>query len=128
MIAATMQGALQGLTVYGVHTTRFPHSRAQLHQVNTLVKHLESASGKMIMMGDFNATPFSRVTGNIEQGLGLNRLSNLPTWPSTVELPQLAIDHVFASQGIRVLAPQQIGKPSGSDHYPIVMTLGVDVQ
>ena len=128
MISARMEGPLQGLTVYGVHTTRFPHSRAQLHQVDALVRHLESASGKMIMMGDFNATPFSRVTGIVEQGLGMNRLTELPTWPSAVELPQLAIDHIFATQGIRVLAKQQIGKPSGSDHYPIVMTLGVDVQ
>ena len=128
MISARMGGPLQGLTIYGVHTTRFPHSRAQLHQVDALVRHLESASGKMIMMGDFNATPFSRVTGIVEQGLGMNRLTQLPTWPSAVELPQLAIDHIFATQGIRVLAKQQIGKPSGSDHYPIVMTLGVDVQ
>jgi len=58
----------------------------------------------------------------------MNRLTELPTWPSAVELPQLAIDHIFATQGIRVLAKQQIGKPAGSDHYPIVMTLGVDVQ
>jgi endonuclease/exonuclease/phosphatase family metal-dependent hydrolase len=58
----------------------------------------------------------------------MNRLTRLPTWPSTIEVPQLAIDHVFASQGIRVLAPQQIGKAAGSDHYPIVMTLGVDLQ
>lgn len=127
-ISVTMQDALQGLTIYGVHTTRFPHSRAQLRQVDALVKHLESASGKMIMMGDFNATPFSRVTSTLSQGLGINRLTRLPTWPSAVEVPQLAIDHIFASQGIRVLAAQQIGKSAGSDHYPIVMTLGVDVQ
>lgn len=127
-ISARFEGALQGLTVLGVHTTRFPHSRAQLRQVTALVKHLESASGKMIMMGDFNATPFSRVTAVVEQGLGMNRLTRLPTWPSVVEVPQLAIDHIFASQGIRVLAPQQIGKAAGSDHYPVVMTLGVDLQ
>lgn len=127
-ISARMEGPLDGLTVYSVHTTRFPHSRAQLRQVDSLIRHLESASGKMIVMGDFNATPFSRVTATLAQGLGVNRLTHLPTWPSTVELPQLAIDHIFASQGIRVLAPQQIGKSSGSDHYPVVMTLGVDVQ
>lgn len=127
-LSARMNGSLDGLTVYSVHTTRFPHARAQLRQVDTLVKHLESASGKMIMMGDFNATPFSRVTATLAQGLGVNRLTQLPSWPSTVDLPQLAIDHIFASQGIRVLSPQQVGKASGSDHYPIVMTLGVDVQ
>jgi endonuclease/exonuclease/phosphatase (EEP) superfamily protein YafD len=126
-ISANLGGPLTGLTVYGVHTTRFPHSRAQLNQVTALVKHLESVAGKIVMMGDFNATPFSRVTRTVEQGLGVKRLTELPTWPSYFEIPQLAIDHVFASNGIRVLAPQQIGRPSGSDHYPIVMTLGVDL-
>lgn len=127
-IAVRLDGALQGLSVYGVHTTRFPHSRAQLHQITAFVRHLESTSGKLIIMGDFNATPFSRITGIVEQGLGLARLSDKPTWPSTVELPQLAIDHIFASRDIRVLSQQQIGNASGSDHYPIVMTLGVDLQ
>lgn len=127
-ISAAVGGPLQGLTVYGVHTTRFPHSRAQLKQVTALVQSMESISGKLLVMGDFNATPFSRVTAIVAEGLGLDRLTSLPTWPSTVELPQLAIDHIFASKGTRVLAAQQIGHAAGSDHYPIVMTLGIDVQ
>ncbi len=127
-ISAQVGGPLQGLTVYGVHTTRFPHSRAQLAQVTALVQSMESISGKLLVMGDFNATPYSRVTATLAEGLGLDRLTSLPTWPSTVELPQLAIDHIFASKGTRVLAAQQIGYASGSDHYPIVMTLGIDVQ
>jgi endonuclease/exonuclease/phosphatase (EEP) superfamily protein YafD len=126
-VTARLGGPLAGLVVYGVHTTRFPHSRAQLRQITALVKHLESEPGKLLIMGDFNATPYSRITTTLENGLGLNRLTELPTWPSFVEVPQLAIDHVFASKGIRVLAKQQIGNAAGSDHYPVVMTLGVDL-
>lgn len=126
-IAVHMDGALKGLTVYGIHTTRFPHSRAQLRQVTAFVKHLESVSGKLVLMGDFNATPYSRITTVLEQGLGVVRHTDRPTWPSFVELPQLAIDHIFASKGIRVLAEQQLGNASGSDHYPITVTLGVDL-
>lgn len=127
LVSAHLGGPLSGLVVYGVHTTRFPHSRAQLRQVAALVKLLESQSGKLLIMGDFNATPYSRVTTTLETGVGVKRLTELPTWPSFVEIPQLAIDHIFASHGIRVLAGQQIGNASGSDHYPIVMTLGVDL-
>jgi len=127
LVSAQLGGSLSGLIVYGVHTTRFPHSRAQLRQVSALVKLLESESGKLLIMGDFNATPYSRVASTLEMGVGVKRLTDLPTWPSFVEIPQLAIDHVFASHGIRVLAGQQIGNSSGSDHYPIVMTLGVDL-
>ncbi len=127
LISARLGGQLNGLVVYGVHTTRFPHSRAQLRQITELVKFLESESGKLLIMGDFNATPYSRVTTILEQGVGVSRLTDLPTWPSIINIPQLAIDHIFASTGIRVLAEQQIGNPSGSDHYPIVMTVGVDL-
>ena len=123
-INAKLGGAMQGLTVYGVHTTRFPRSRAQLRQIRAMVRHLEGQTGDMIVMGDFNATPFSRITTTLEQGAGLSRVTHMPTWPSTYGLPQLAIDHVFVSPNIRVLADQQVGNPSGSDHFPIVMTLG----
>jgi endonuclease/exonuclease/phosphatase (EEP) superfamily protein YafD len=125
MIRATLAaGPAEGVTIIGVHTTRFPHSRAQLTQARGLVEHLEGLSGEIVMMGDFNATPYSRVTSTIEEGLGLTRLTHLPTWPASVDIPQLAIDHIFASPSFRILAEQQIGKPAGSDHYPIIMTLG----
>lgn len=127
-ISARLGGAMAGLTVYGVHTTRFPYSRAQLKQINAFVRHLEGQSGAMVVMGDFNATPFSRITTTLEQGTGLSRVTHMPTWPTTYGLPQLAIDHVFVSPKIRVLADQQIGNPGGSDHFPIVMTLGYTPQ
>ena len=123
-ICARLGGTLNGITVYGVHTTRFPHSRAQLTQISALTKLLEGQTDDLIVMGDFNATPFSRITSTLETGAGLSRLTQMPTWPTTYGLPQLAIDHVFASQGFRVLADQQIGNAAGSDHFPIVMTLG----
>jgi endonuclease/exonuclease/phosphatase (EEP) superfamily protein YafD len=124
-IRATLTGAFEGLTVFGVHTTRFPHSRAQLRQVRALAKDLKEIKGRLIVMGDFNATPFSRVTQTIVQEAGLRRLTYLPTWPARWALPQVAIDHMFASPQISVLQGQKIGRPSGSDHYPIQMILGV---
>lgn len=123
LIKATLGGALKGLTVYGVHTTRFPRSRAQLQQMQSLIYELSGESGNLLVMGDFNATPFSRLPALLEQGAGLTRVTNLPTWPATFGLPQLAIDHIFIGSSLRVLAKEQIGNPSGSDHYPITMTL-----
>jgi endonuclease/exonuclease/phosphatase (EEP) superfamily protein YafD len=123
LIKARLGGALAGLTVIGVHTTRFPRFRLQLTQVQNLILELEGETGELLVMGDFNATPFSRLTGLVEEGAGLHRLTNLPSWPATFGFPQLAIDHIFAGDRLRVLATQQIGNPSGSDHYPIVMTL-----
>jgi endonuclease/exonuclease/phosphatase (EEP) superfamily protein YafD len=122
-VRVTLGGDMAGVTVVGVHTTRFPHSRSQLRQVRELAKRLETTSGPLVVMGDFNATPFSRVTTTFEQNANVMRLTELPTWPSYVQVPQLAIDHVFASKDFRVVGNQQIGVNAGSDHFPILMTL-----
>jgi endonuclease/exonuclease/phosphatase (EEP) superfamily protein YafD len=124
-IRISLGGTMAGITVTGVHTTRFPFSRAQLTQVRELVKTLDWGPDDQIIMGDFNATPFSRVISTMEQGANVRRLTELPTWPATVQIPQLAIDHIFASQKFRVIANQQIGESVGSDHFPILLTLAL---
>jgi endonuclease/exonuclease/phosphatase (EEP) superfamily protein YafD len=121
--AVKLGGRLEGLWVYAIHTTRFPYSRAQLRQTQGLVKKLQGVSGPKLLMGDFNTTPFSRLPGIIENGLSVRRVTHLPTWPANTGLPQLAIDHIFLSDELRVITEQQIGNNAGSDHYPITMTL-----
>jgi endonuclease/exonuclease/phosphatase (EEP) superfamily protein YafD len=124
-LRVTLGGAMAGVTVTGVHTTRFPYSRSQLTQVRELVKTLEWGPDNQVVMGDFNSTPFSRVVSTLEQGANVKRLTELPSWPTYWQLPQLAIDHVFASQKFRVVSNQQIGEAAGSDHYPILLTLAL---
>lgn len=124
-IRASLGPQFGGLVVFGVHTTRFPHSRAQFTQVNALVKLVEAIPGRVVLMGDFNSTPFSRINQTVSQGLGFARLTQLPTWPATYGFPQLAIDHIFASSGIRALSDERIGDNAGSDHFPISLVLAV---
>jgi endonuclease/exonuclease/phosphatase (EEP) superfamily protein YafD len=127
-LRVTLGGAMTGVTVTGVHTTRFPFSRYQLRQVQELVKKLDWGPDQQIIMGDFNATPFSRVISTMEQGANVKRLTELPTWPATWQVPQLAIDHIFASKNFRVVGNQQIGNNAGSDHFPIVLTVAFKQQ
>lgn len=124
-LAATLGPEAGGLTVMAVHTIRFPHSRAQYRQVVALGKLLEAMPGRKVVMGDFNATPFSRIVKTLEARAGLVRLTDLPSWPSQLGLPQIAIDHIFASPGIRPLSRQWLGRPVGADHYPIALDVGV---
>ena len=127
-IRASLGPEFGNVTIIGVHTTRFPHSRAQLTQARALVKSLESITSNIILAGDFNATPFSRVTSTIETGTGLIRHTNLPTWPASIQLPQLAIDHIYASPAIRPLTRQTIGEAAGSDHFPVRLTFAIPVK
>lgn len=128
MVMAKLGPEAGGLTVYGVHTIRFPHSRAQFNQVGALVELLSSQPGRKLVMGDFNATPFSRITQLVENNAGLVRLTNLPTWPTRLKLPQVAIDHMFVTPDIHQTETQRIGEPAGSDHYPITLKIAVPLQ
>ncbi len=125
---ASLGAEFGNLTIFAVHTTRFPHPRTQFTQVKALVDELETIVGPHIVMGDMNATPYSRVTATLAAQANLTRLTNLPTWPATIGLPQIAIDHIFVSDGIRPLESQSIGNSAGSDHFPIFMKLAIPVK
>lgn len=125
LMHAMLGGDLAGLNVVAVHTTRFPHFRAQLKQANALAEMVSQMSGPKIVMGDFNATQFSRITQVVTNDAGLVRWTDMPSWPSWSGLPQIAIDHVFTSPGIRMSLGEELGNPSGSDHFPVTMTLSV---
>ncbi len=127
MIMAKLGPELAGLTVLGVHTIRFPYAQAQFRQIKALSNLIDTLPGAKLVMGDFNATPFSRITSTFTNQTGLVRLTWLPSWPSQAWLPQIAIDHIFASPAIRIIESERIGQPAGSDHYPIVMKVAVPV-
>jgi len=113
------------LHVMGVHTIRFPHSRAQFRQVTAIARLVEKLPGHKLVMGDFNATPFSRILSVIEGTANLRRITVLPTWPATAGLPQIAIDHIFLSPGLKLLEAARIGEAAGSDHYPVAARIAV---
>ena len=124
-ISAKLGPEFGNTTIIGMHTNRFPHQRSQLKQILAFIKYMESVSGQVVLMGDFNATPFSRITQTLAESLGFERLTSLPTWNANYGLPQLAIDHVFVSPRIKALDSEKIGEYAGSDHFPITITLSV---
>ncbi len=116
---------LGNLTLVAVHTLRFPHQRAQFTQLGHLARLVAGIPSPVVVMGDFNATPFSRQIGTFGDRTGLRRLTYLPSWPARWQLPQLAIDHVFVSPAIRVIEDQRILPNAGSDHNPITITVAI---
>jgi endonuclease/exonuclease/phosphatase (EEP) superfamily protein YafD len=127
LIAARLGAEAGGVAVIGVHTIRFPHSRAQFRQILALSNFIAAMPGRKVVMGDFNATPFSRITATLAARTGLVRLTSLPSWPAQFGLPQFAIDHIFASSSIRAIEGQRIGEPAGSDHFPVAIRLALPV-
>ncbi len=120
-VVRTPQGRVH---VFVVHTLRFPWLGSQLKQVRALARLVRRVKGPKIVMGDFNATPFSVMLHTFVRGSGLKRQTWLPTWPSwAAQLPQLAIDHVFISPEIARTGGPWIGQAAGSDHFPVIVHL-----
>ncbi len=126
-ILATLGPDYGGLRILATHTTRFPFANAQFKQVKAMA-HLLEGGGQLVALGDFNATPFSRISSQFAGALGLVRQTSLPSWPADKFMPQIAIDHIFTSSGIRALDHEVAGPASGSDHLPISLTLAVPVK
>lgn len=126
MVRATFGSELSGLTIIGAHTIRFPFLRAQLTQLGELGDLVRRLDGPRIVMGDFNATPSSRLLATFEERSGLRRLDGwLPSWPARLQVPQLAIDHIFASPEVKTVEPVRIGGNAGSDHFPLVVRVAI---
>ena len=90
-------------------------------------------SDRLILVGDFNLTPWSFTLGQLDHRFGLERRDRfLPTWPAKVSVDGrvyatpafMPIDHVYAGAAWRTISVRQ-GPSMGSDHYPLVVDLAL---
>lgn len=115
--------------VVAVHLSRpWPPGR-QGRELRQLRAALSDTPGeRMIVIGDFNAPPWSMTLRDAMAGLRLRRVPAGATWPvsSAASLlpPLLAIDQALVGSGL-TLGEARTGPALGSDHLPLVVDLGV---
>ncbi len=120
---------LSGLTLFAVHTIRPPYYNAHMKQIRTLIGEINHQKGLRLVMGDFNATPYSQILKIFGRRTGLKRITTRPTWPASfASLPQIAIDHIFMSPEISVVEAARIGRSSGSDHFPVSAVISLPIK
>jgi endonuclease/exonuclease/phosphatase (EEP) superfamily protein YafD len=115
------------LTVFGTHLMRpigIGDLNGQMAQADVLARHIEAASGRKIVIGDFNAVPWGRVVTTLEARTGMRVLPGLEgTWPAPLPWPlRLPIDQAMVSADA-VVASRRIGPVVGSDHSPVIVQL-----
>lgn len=97
---------------------------AQAQQIAALVPRLATFAPDAILMGDFNAAPWSAVQQGLRRPTGFDNAGFLaPSWPAWLPaFLRLPIDHVMVrgSLSIRDLAA---GPELGSDHRPVEATV-----
>ena len=97
-------------------------------QIDLVGKLAVEESGPLIVAGDFNVTPYSPVLANwlerteltdARRGRGFGA-----SWPSSLPVLGIPIDHVLISEDFLVTA-HYYGPAFGSDHYPVVTRLSL---
>jgi endonuclease/exonuclease/phosphatase (EEP) superfamily protein YafD len=85
-----------------------------------------AGAGPVVIMGDFNATPWSRPfawlrehTGLCDSRAGFGIQASYPTESTLLRIP---IDHLLASCTVGV-RDRRIGRDVGSDHVPVLVDL-----
>jgi endonuclease/exonuclease/phosphatase (EEP) superfamily protein YafD len=118
-------------TSFTVMTTHmdWPYPVERQHeQFAAAVEAVHALTGPLLLVGDFNSTPWSYALRNFERDSGLTRETrNLVTYPELFTLrrglvslePFLPLDHVF-QRGLSV-SSVHAGTRTGSDHLPVVV-------
>ncbi len=126
-VLATLGPELGGLQIIGVHLMRpidsYLGNYREVQQIAGLAREA-NILGPVVVAGDFNLTGWSSNWRTFRNRSGLMHMDRfLPSWPAAPSgLPQLAIDHVFASQGI-TFERVRLGPAVGSDHRPLVVDI-----
>jgi endonuclease/exonuclease/phosphatase (EEP) superfamily protein YafD len=128
-IEARVDVGAGSFTVLGVHL-RPPLNRelalVRNRQLELLAELRATVSGPVMVIGDFNITPFSpffaawlAATGLRNAGAGRGpRFS----WPAFLPILGIPIDHCFVSEEFEVTAYRRL-PAFGSDHYPVLAEL-----
>lgn len=91
-----------------------------------------AVKGPLVVVGDFNSTPWSYAMKGFEAATGLKRETrNLLTYPELFTTPDglvrlapfLPLDHVF--QRGMIVSELHLGAQTGSDHLPVIFTVSV---
>jgi endonuclease/exonuclease/phosphatase (EEP) superfamily protein YafD len=101
-----------------------PLSR-QAGQVGLLAKYVDRQPSDLILMGDLNSVPWSRIQRLFRDKTGLDNAAGWQSsWPSSMPWPlRLPIDHVLA-RGHLVVTKFEVGPRTESDHFPVIAEIG----
>lgn len=90
------------------------------------IQRLNAIEGPLVVVGDFNAAPWSRSVRRLmdETGLAAARLP-VATWPTEAGALGVPIDNVFVRGGARLVSLAAFGEDLGSNHRGLLMDIAL---
>jgi endonuclease/exonuclease/phosphatase (EEP) superfamily protein YafD len=100
----------------------------QRAQLDAVAARVRIAERPVLVMGDFNATPWSRPFRRFQRASGLCDtrcgFGIQASFPASSRFLRIPIDHVLVGCSIGVLE-RRVGRDVGSDHLPVIVDLVV---
>ncbi len=128
-----VDATFEGFRVLGVHPIP-PMNEAALARRNSqlfaVAKLAAESKNPVIMLGDFNLTPWSPyfsdllAVGKLEDSRRTGGGGLQTTWPADHWFLRIPIDHALVSPGI-VVVSREVGPDLGSDHLPVVLKVAL---
>jgi len=123
MLIVTVETEEGPLTVAGLHP--FPPSMptsmiARDRQLDAAADALWRLDGRLVVVGDFNATPWSPALRRFADDVGLHGLNIAATWPVWFGFAGIPIDHALAGDEL-FITEIETGPDIGSDHRPVMI-------
>ena len=123
MVSVDVETPVGTLHVAGVHLfppltpRRLAWRNEQLVIAGKVLAEIDSPK---LVVGDFNATPWSASFRAFRSENGLSGFNTRATWPDWLGFAGIAIDHAFVSPDLRILGIET-GPDIGSDHRPLLI-------
>lgn len=127
----------QPVTFYAIHppppTSKLLNQQRNMEIALTGEDIASDNSENIVMLGDWNITPFSPPFKQLLKRTGLkNEFSTYPlftTWPSMFFLPifQIPIDHVLHKGNLTLVNKKRVDA-MGSDHYAVLATFSLKTE
>jgi endonuclease/exonuclease/phosphatase (EEP) superfamily protein YafD len=114
------------LSVMGIHMVKPWYYGPTEHDRWYAQDTLRKIAGPLVVVGDFNAAPWSRRLKEFFRKFGLAPMPfPVPTWPAKAGRFGVPIDHVLVSGGARLVSITPWGAGLGSNHRGLLVGISV---
>lgn len=130
-IVATVIISGQRVTIITTHPLPPVNNNSYVSRNTQIIEITEASKdhqGPLIIIGDLNVTMWSKDYETLEVGSNLTNARRgfgvLPTWPTTLPMFMIPIDHCLVSSHFLV-QDIRVGEDIGSDHLPLIVKLNL---
>lgn len=124
--AAHPAGPLRIVATHPMPPWNSRYAALMVDQFDAVAAAVAASPVPCLVMGDFNATPWSHAFRRLIARSGLKDTSLgrglQPTWNARLPAPRIPIDHILAPADVAVVR-RSVGPDIGSDHLPVEAVL-----